>query len=1153
MTANDKNRETRNSNTNNEPKEGRNMKETNNKKLDGLDAISKAFDEAEEMSSKTDNTIAGNKTGSGAANGHVDAAVETTGNKFNEPSGETEETVDFCVELLEQCADDPDFVYNPEVIKKLASLRSNDRARFEKLRRGFKKIKDIEISRLDARINEEGSDIKRKPTQFETLKSFIDGIDLFKSPTEVGHACLEVSDRIQIVEVKSEAFKLCLEKKFYEETENAPGDKAMNAAIKYARVKAQFNAPKQKTFLRVGSLEDRLFLDLADEKGRVVEVSRTGWRVRESSPIPFIRTQDMKPLPVPKAGGSIEALRKFLNIKDEEFPLAVAWLLAALRDEGPYPILSISGAQGSSKTTCSEILCNLIDPKESLSRPLPSNKEDLFISATNAHILMYNNLQKIPPSTSALLCQLLDEGAFTRRKKYTDRDETRIQANVPVIANGINNPVTAADLADRALFFRLGRIPEEQRKQRRKIREEFEAELPYILGALLDGVVAGIRNLERINPPSLPRLADFAAWAMACEEAYWPEGTFLKAYAKNREGVNERVIESSPAANNFFLFIQDKPDWQGTATQLLHEVEKVASERLDKPRDFPSAASTFSEKLREFETPLREVGIDIEWSKKRGERIITIRNNEFSDAIDADARGNAPAPLTPQPTNDNIVVEADESTQDEQPNAEEDKVEAVNASLSSPFASPRNLSTKVCTVDSESGSDYGTFKEEPHKAGIAEEQATPMHNSAGDNAPDPDIDSSEVSPSPTPQQPTNDNEAAKADVEENRGEAADVSLPSSSASLENLSITIDKKAFQAMQKIAGKKGIGYFNGNYICTQNEEKNLVAITKTPEALPRFRIDKFHGFVSLVSRRCKNPVFNFTESDGVWLKLFDNGHETKVVASVPIEDFGMPQKFPLDEAHFSGSIVEFDLCQEVINAIKRLYIKMRKKDSIKVFIVGDGEQAYFLMFPEPPRIQPWTTRVHIKVPQGTSAAFVIQLDIRNLEKIPVADYKLGILQNRTVKFTRIKDKSGVGFICCMSFGLGSDYGTLQGRTPPPIPATDSHASETETATSNKAVIYLRADAMEEDDGSAINAKLKHLLKNAIDENLDVVQKFIDTPPSSDERKALEEMLVFLREHRDVGTVIVNGSDRLFCSFMDHVKFGELIDDLGIQIHYA
>lgn len=55
-------------------------------------------------------------------------------------------------------------------------------------------------------------------------------------------------------------------------------------------------------------------------------------------PVRFRRAAGMFPLPVPEAGGSIEALGPFLNLPNQtDFVLVVAWLLATLRSAGPYP------------------------------------------------------------------------------------------------------------------------------------------------------------------------------------------------------------------------------------------------------------------------------------------------------------------------------------------------------------------------------------------------------------------------------------------------------------------------------------------------------------------------------------------------------------------------------------------------------------------------------------------------------------------------------------------------------------------------------------------------------------------------------------------------------------------------------------------------
>jgi hypothetical protein len=77
---------------------------------------------------------------------------------------------------------------------------------------------------------------------------------------------------------------------------------------------------------------------------------------------------------------------------------------------------------------------------------------------------------------------------------------------------------------------------------------EFASARPFILGALLDAVVHGLRGIDGVQLDRLPRMADFGIWATACETALWPRGTFARAYTANRRATIESIIEADPIA-----------------------------------------------------------------------------------------------------------------------------------------------------------------------------------------------------------------------------------------------------------------------------------------------------------------------------------------------------------------------------------------------------------------------------------------------------------------------------------------------------------------------------------------------------------------------------------------------------------------------------
>ena len=347
-------------------------------------------------------------------------------------------------------------------------------------------------------------------------------------------------------------------------------------------------------------------------------------------------------------GGSVETLRSFLNVQaDADFVLVVAWALACLRDRGPYPVLALSGEQGSAKSTFSAILRALLDPNTAPLRALPREDRDLFIAANNGHVLAFDNVSGLPAWISDTLCRLATGGGFAVRQLYTDMDEVLFDATRPVILNGIEDIVTRPDLADRALFLTLEPIPEERRRPEAELWAAFEAERPRILGALLDAVVEGLKRLPETHLPKLPRMADFALWATACETALWPAGTFWSAYCGNRDEAVEGVIDADPIAAAVRALMATRTEWTGTASDLLGALGNEAGERVAKSKTWPDSPRALSGRLRRAATFLRKVGIVIDFGHEGRGRART-RTIHITAAA-AENTGARPSPPSPPP------------------------------------------------------------------------------------------------------------------------------------------------------------------------------------------------------------------------------------------------------------------------------------------------------------------------------------------------------------------------------------------------------------------------------------------------------------------------------------------------------------------------
>jgi len=164
----------------------------------------------------------------------------------------------------------------------------------------------------------------------------------------------------------------------------------------------------------------------------------------------------MKALPLPVTGGKLRTLQNYINVKSRaDFILVMAWLVAAANPRGPYPVLDITGEQGTAKSTLLKILRSLIDPNNAPFRSPPREPRDLYISAGNSWVLTYDNLSYLPDWLSDGLSHLSTEGGFATRELYSDDEERLFNAMRPSTLGAIEQVVKKGDLAERIISLQL--------------------------------------------------------------------------------------------------------------------------------------------------------------------------------------------------------------------------------------------------------------------------------------------------------------------------------------------------------------------------------------------------------------------------------------------------------------------------------------------------------------------------------------------------------------------------------------------------------------------------------------------------------------------------------------------------------------------------
>ncbi len=435
---------------------------------------------------------------------------------------------------------------------------------------------------------------------------------------------------------------------YYPLYRGVPRDHDMNAALMIMAGKAINEGPEHRVHLRVAESESGLWLDLANDNGKTVHITPSGWSVTHANrtPVKFYRPPEMRPLPEPTSngpqiGGELQSL---INVKrDEDYRLLLTWITAAMRPSGPYPVLVVNGEHGSAKSCLVRIVRGVIDPNAAPLRGQPRDERDLVAAAKNNHVIAFDNLSSLRSDMADAMCRLATGGGLGGRRLYTDADEAVFEAQRPIVLNGITDLATRGDLASRAIVLTLPRISPTERRNEKYLWEEFEAARTNVLAFLLNAIVHGLRRMEEVErrvlaeSVPLPRMADFALWGMAVAEALgWSAESFQAAYKKNSATVVSNVLADNPLVDALIAVLDRRGKWSGTATQLLHSMGK-ASPAAASAHGFPKRPQKLGTELRRLAPALESIGIEADLDYREGgtgQRRYHFRRREYAAAAE---------------------------------------------------------------------------------------------------------------------------------------------------------------------------------------------------------------------------------------------------------------------------------------------------------------------------------------------------------------------------------------------------------------------------------------------------------------------------------------------------------------------------------------
>jgi len=399
-----------------------------------------------------------------------------------------------------------------------------------------------------------------------------------------------------------------------------------------------------KLYNRVAWHEGALYYDLANHAWRAVRITASGWQMVDDPPILFRRYDHQKPQVEPAQGGDARALLKYLNLPlDPSLELLLlVYVGGCFVADFPHPIVVLTGPQGSAKSSLFRFVRAVVDPSRVPILSFPRKAIELVQQLSHHWLSLYDNVTDLPDWLSDALCRASTGEGMSKRVLYTIDEDFIYEFRRCVGINAITNPATRADLLDRCIIFNLPSIPPQRRQPESELWEQFEKELPGIVGGFFDTLSHAIKT-HPIKLPWLPRLADFARWGAGIAEGLgYSRQEFIEAYRTHIGELHQRAIEAQPLAQAIIALMQGRNGWEGTATELLQDVRDVALFQLidTDSETWPTNPEWLSRRLGEAEHILQQVGIQVERHKEQSRRLIVLTRVQAKNDESTAGNGN---------------------------------------------------------------------------------------------------------------------------------------------------------------------------------------------------------------------------------------------------------------------------------------------------------------------------------------------------------------------------------------------------------------------------------------------------------------------------------------------------------------------------------
>lgn len=493
----------------------------------------------------------------------------------------------------------------------------------------FLDLEDHKEEQLKKKIENKNDTRSEKKKLYDHALTKIKRLAVSENNNDEVVAVVKKEKGIETFQVRSRRFRdwLCNEYIIHINLNEIKNDEFFKSIADAIYSHARANGAKiTKIHTRIAQLKDEIWYDLGNQKGLAIKITSKEIKAVNldlKSPI-FRKNQSLQAQVWPKQDEEkvLDKLTDLLKISQKDRLVFKVNLVALFLEAYPIPMIVIGGPTGCFKTTTTAFIKKIVDPtgnqKEDNVSTIPQNIDDLILHLYNRYLASFDNVSNISRERSDVFCRAITGNTNSKRKLYTNEDESILSFTRKIVLNGIVPYLEYPDLQTRLLIYERESVDDENRLTEEQLNEKFEKLLPNVLGQIfhiLKGALFWYKSLKYDIKPKT-RMSDFEVWGETIARVMGvKDNEFLNAYYNKLNEANISSQDSYPLVIVLDHFMKEQDNYEGSAADLHKSLVNIAeSLEIDihpKFVKFPRAPNKLKQHFKQIDLMLKTNGLKV--------------------------------------------------------------------------------------------------------------------------------------------------------------------------------------------------------------------------------------------------------------------------------------------------------------------------------------------------------------------------------------------------------------------------------------------------------------------------------------------------------------------------------------------------------------